>query len=137
MALDGGGGGGGPVGVGNSFTGAAQALEIYGDFGAAYSGQILTNDNVTTHLEFRTGNFILVGSWRGDYFTNTTQDVQWKCYFNDSEIQTMSVDKVSAAASVPVNIVIPSYTIVKITAQNITDSTGILMGTNMTGRIYR
>jgi len=137
MAIGGGGSGGGPVGAGNSFTGAAQALELYGDFGAAYSGQVTTNDNETTHLEFTTGNFIFVGTWRGDYYTNTTQDVQWISYFNDSEIQTMSVDKVSAAASVPVRIIIPSYTIVKITARNITDSTGVLMGTNLTGRIYR
>ena len=38
MALDGGGGGGGPIGVSNTFTGPAEALEIIGDHCYAYSG---------------------------------------------------------------------------------------------------
>ena len=137
MALDGGGGGGGPIGVGNSFTGSAQALELYGDYAAAYSGEVSTNDNETTHLEFQTGNFIFVGSWRPDYYHNASQDCQWTCYFNENKIQVISLSATQTPAATPADIVIPSYTLVKITAFNIIDSTALLLGTNMTGRIYK
>ena len=50
------GGAGNPVG--GSFTGAAEALEVYGDFAAAYSGNIQVNTSAVTHLEFITGNYL-------------------------------------------------------------------------------
>jgi len=59
---DGGPGGAGGAGnpVGNTFTGTASGLDIYGDFCAAYSGQIIANNNTVTCLEFRTGNHLSV-----------------------------------------------------------------------------
>ena len=65
----GGGGGGGIVGVGNSFTGTAQALELVGDHAYAYSGEVQAAssgdiDTATTFLTFTTGNFYTVGKFQ-------------------------------------------------------------------------
>ena len=53
------GGAGNPVG--GSFTGPAEALEIYGDFGAAYSGPQNINTSEQDALAFTTGNYLFVG----------------------------------------------------------------------------
>jgi len=56
----GGGGGGGTLGVGNPFTGPAQALEIIGDHCYAYSGEVpdaASGSAATTMFKFTTGNY--------------------------------------------------------------------------------
>ena len=138
MALDGGGGGGGPVGVSNSFTGVAQALDLYGNFAAAYSGGVSVDNNETTLVEFTSGNFIFVGRWRGDYFENAGDDARWILYFNDGKIQSMTASRnYEAGRESPIDVVIPPYTQVKITAQNITDTSTLELMTSMVGAIYR
>ena len=135
---NGAGGGGGPVGVSNSFTGVAQALDLYGNFAAAYSGGVSVDNNETTLVEFTSGNFIFVGNWRADYFENAGDDVRWVLYFNDSKIQSISSNRnYEAGKEGPVDIVIPPYTQVKITAQNITDTSTLELMTSMMGAIYR
>ena len=135
---NGAGGGGGPIGVSNSFTGVAQALDLYGNFAAAFSGGVSVDNNETTLVEFTSGNFIFVGNWRADYFENAGDDVRWVLYFNDSKIQSISSNRnYEAGKEGPVDIVIPPYTQVKITAQNITDTSTLELMTSMVGAIYR
>jgi len=61
MAILGGGVGGAGNPVGGSFTGPAEALEIYGDFAAAYSGLFPASTTETVELSFTTGNYLFVG----------------------------------------------------------------------------
>ena len=52
------GGAGNPVG--GSFTGPAEALEIYGDFCAAFTGNQAASTTPAEVLKFTTGNYIAV-----------------------------------------------------------------------------
>jgi len=128
-----------------SFTGAAQSLDVYGDFVAAYSGQIATDNSETTLLEYRSPAAIIVVTWDTAYLSTadpagfTSDQYSFKLYFNDATIATMQhYDSSSATrgAGFP-SFVIPAYTNVKVTAQNTTNGTANPCNTLMTGRIYR
>jgi len=66
MQRDGGPGGPGAGGnpTGGSFTGPAQALDIYGDFAAAYTGLQPASTTRFTVLSFTTGNYLFVGEFQ-------------------------------------------------------------------------
>ena len=64
MAIGGGGSGGGPIGVSNTFTGPAEAIEIYGDFAAAYTGLHSASTTTATVLSFTSGNYLFVGEFQ-------------------------------------------------------------------------
>ena len=59
--VGGSGGGGGPVGFSNSFTGAAEAIEVIGEHAYAYSGLQAISETAADHLKFTTGNYYFVG----------------------------------------------------------------------------
>ena len=135
----GGGGGGGIVGVGNTFTGPAEALEIIGDHCYAYSGNITdagTSGPNTTMFNFKTGNFYVVGLFRWD--TNNESpivvDVRIKfngaiiydCEWNSSPTHGLSVN--------PLDVVIPPYTQV---LMEFGASSSCEAAAQLTGRIYR
>ena len=116
MALDGGGGGGGgPVGIANSFTGPAEALELIGDHCYAYSGLVTdagSGSAATTCLKFTSGNFYSVVdiSW-GSNSASSSQDefvtitmngtTVWNTKYTNSEVATNDQ---------PLRVVIPPYT---------------------------
>jgi len=145
MALLGGGVGGAGNPVGGSFTGPAEALEIYGDFAAAYSGALAATTSPQTALSFTTGNYLFVGLLQlnaGVDPANPSTGVSSLC------ITTLNGTKVSvivssAAVSTPETfatvtqpLIIPAYTEVLATV----DSGGGFaydVTVTMTGRIYR
>jgi len=139
MGLDGGGGGGGIFGVGNPFTGPAQALDIYGDFAAAYSGETAISGGAgtanVTMLDFTTGNYIFVGtvSWCGD--AASSADFYTEIKLNGSVIWNATYIAASEGTNdQPLPIIIPSYTRVegKLGSDG---SENVAMV--MVGRIYR
>ncbi len=136
------GGAGNPVG--GSFTGAAQALEIYGDFAAAYSGQIQVNTSAVEHLNFTTGNYLFVGELtchagaKAD--SPASGDVSiFDVSFNNINVFLVKVDaeveKMPSESVVP--IIIPPYTLVSISADSGSASAGFVSSAELTGRIYR
>ena len=137
-APSGGGGGGGPVGFSNSFTGAAEALEIIGDHCYGYSGLLTIDDTETTMLEFTTGNYYSVVRVQFNYpDTDTSNDYRYTTYFAGTVVQSMTVDYGKINYPKEFYIIIPAYTPVKCTAQNMDTSTGRLQIVSITGRIYR
>lgn len=142
MGLDGdGGGGGGILGVGNPFTGAAKAIEVYGDFAVAYSGVVSADNTETTLIESTTGNYLFVGTWLPQYMvaSHTGDDYRFVVYLNNSIVASVIM---AAAADrdafyLQANLIIPAYTQVKIIAQNTTDTTANNVGGILTGRLYR
>jgi len=140
MALDGGGGGGGLVGVSNSFTGAAQALEIMGGHAYGYSG-VLDINVETDMLNFKTGNFYFVGTIQFSYVELAGETFRYRIYLNESIVQSYIDAGGSYAVPQPpanaIDIIIPPYTDVKTTAANIQDSALRLQICSMVGRIYR
>jgi len=141
MGLGGGSGGGTILGAGNSFTGAAKAIEVYGDFAVAYSGVVSADNTETTLIESTTGNFLFVGTWLPQYMvaSQSGDDYRFVVYLNNSIVA--SVIMASAADRdafyLQANLIIPAYTQVKITAQNTSDTSANDVGGILTGRIYR
>ncbi len=145
MAILGGGpGGGGPVGVANSFTGAAQALEIYGDFGAAYSGQVQVNTSAVEHLNFTTGNYLFVGELTITGAINASDPTNGliaipQINFNGVGVMKLKVEtgyeQMPSDAVVP--IIIPAYTEVLVEVTSQVSTAGYTTSANLTGTIHR
>ena len=145
MAILGGGpGGGGPVGVGNSFTGAAQALEIYGDFAAAYTGLQASSTSQYTVFDFTTGNYLFVGVFQvnagqQDDSPGTLDQTMANIKFNGATISRLTTgnDASDMPFSADQPIIIPSYTEV-LTTLDMNQATADTYATaSFTGRIYR
>ena len=139
MALDGGGGGGGgPVGVANSFTGPAQAVEVMGDHGYSYSGSIAVPNTQTDLNSFTTGNFYTVAKWYPIYSEESGDNMQFRIFFNESQIYQTTLDSRLVGSPYQwIELIIPPYTEVLITCDNKSSSSGVSMASNITGRIYR
>ena len=119
-APSGGGGGGGPVGfAGGAFTGPAQALEIIGNYGYAYSGSVQVADSEITLLEFTTGNYIFNGMFNFYKNNDDGQDFQYQVYMNDSVIIGFVEEYSANYRSQDSDIIIPPYTLIKATALSV------------------
>jgi len=141
VALDGGGSGGGPIGSANTFTGSAQALEIVGDNAYAYSGVLDIGGTETDMLNFTTGKFYFVGTVQFNYVELNGYLFSYRFYLNNAILQGYLEPSGSSGDPQPptsiIPIIIPAYTIVKCTAQNLTDGTLQEQVCSMVGRIYR
>ena len=148
MAPIGGPTGGGQAGFGSggSFTGPAEALEIYGDFAAAYSGQQNINTSDVQHLKFTTGNYLFVGELQfngaikfatGDIGGGVTSACQVS--FNDVSLFNLKLD--TAAEDMPteatVPFLIPAYTDVLVEVVSTGTTAEFYTSVNIIGRIYK
>jgi len=143
MGLDGGGGGGGILGVGNSFTGPALALEIQGNHIFGYSGVVNCGNSELDLLNFTTGNYYTVGTWFAHFNQLTTdpvatEDFRFVLYLNESQIATIETsDSQGSSRNTLRDIIISPYTNLRITARNYTGAQTEPVGVVVTGRIYR
>lgn len=142
MAIGGGGSGGGPVGVSNSFTGPAQALELVGDHCFAYSGRLGCTNAPTTMLEFQTGNYYAVVDmqflWLNSSDEYTGDDALMLVYLNDTSVGGMLGGSSHNLGRELTQFVFSPYTDVKVTGENASGaSTEHFMWIMATGRIYR
>ena len=134
----GGGGGGGPIGASNSFTGASTAIELVGDHAYAYSGVQVVTDVEASLIEAQTGNFYFVGKVTFSYPEYNGDNYRYRIYLNDVQIWGIEVGGGTDANLIdPVDIIVPSYTNLKITADNAADPTPVNQVALMSGRIYR
>jgi hypothetical protein len=131
------GGGQSGFGSGGSFTGPAKALDIYGDFAAAYSGIVQSSGTPFNLLDFTTGNYLFVGEWTCYYgVTGSGNDIQFKAKMNGATLIQFNLSDSNDLAEWPTPILIPAYTKVEIEQTN--ENAGAdLIGTSIIGRIYR
>ena len=112
-------------------------IRYIGNWAYAYSGGVSVNNVETDLLNFTSGSGFIVAIWRADYFENAGDDARWILYFNEVKVSSITANRnYEAGRESPVNIIIPPYTIVKITAQNITDTSVLELMTSLTGRVY-
>jgi len=146
MAPIGGPTGGGQAGFGSggSFTGPAEALEIYGDFAGANSGAIQINNSLVTHLDFTSGNYLFVGEFVFNGPNNVSAVTGGavgiaEISFNGVVIMKVKVatDQEDMPCSFTMPILIPSYTEVKVEVQTDSTGAGTTTDVNLVGRIYR
>ena len=130
------GGAGNPVG--GSFTGLASGIELVGDHCYIYTGGVSVDATATNVVSTTTGNYYIVGKWQPINFTGGGDNYQFKAYLNNNEVQ--SVDLVDGNQYTPYQvlfIIIPPYTEVRFTADNVTANNPNDVGVSLTGRIYR
>ena len=136
------GGGGGPVGTGNSFTGASASLELVGDFAYAYSGTYPADSNSHSVFSFTTGNFIFVGKFKVNGALNP---ISGSVANANGELKiagtTIAVGPMNTALDnnyfFEQDIIIPPYTEVEGLINFFETDSNDLATATITGRIYR
>ena len=140
MALIGGGGAGNVAG-GNP-SGIGTGLNYIGDHAYAYSGGIDVDENVTSLLKFTTGGLYVKGRFQPQYFVanagQATEDYRFAVKFDSQEVSSTLIAEGTDRDAFynVVNLIIPPYTKVEITAANVTDTNTRAVGAIVTGRVY-
>ena len=144
MALLGGGVGGAGNPVGGSFTGPAQALEIYGDYATALSGMFEANTAEQTMLDFTSGNYLFVGrvTFTGFVKPSAPQGGSIGAALvslngNNVAILKNDGDNETQPTISYCELIIPAYTEVKVTCEANADDADNLGSVIMTGQIIR
>tara|TARA_Y100000296_G_scaffold56068_1_gene64309 strand:+ start:139 stop:564 length:426 start_codon:yes stop_codon:yes gene_type:complete len=137
-------GGGPPIGsTGGTFTGPAEALEIYGDFAAAYTGLQASNTTKFTVLSFTTGNYLFVGEFQlngavGEDDPTDIQKTSATIKLNGAGVSliTSGQGDVDALMSQTQALLIPAYTQVTVEFDMANTTSAVASG-SLIGRIYR
>ena len=129
---------GGPVGGGNQFTGASSTLiEYVGDFAYAYSGAIGIDDTETTMLEAKNGTKMIIAKFQFGNLLQTGLDYHFAIYLNDAVIQAVVFNQANVTPMIPIELIIPAYTIIKVTGDNRESGASKDWSLSMVGRTYR
>ena len=127
-----------PVGSSNSFTGAAQALEVIGDHAYAMSGSFASaggGSADTTYLSFTSGNYYLVATLQIFEKTAGSHERFSEVSFNGINIIEIKGDgNPDWLENFPIDLIIPPYTEVQVDAGS-TDAAPF--SAVLVGRIYR
>jgi len=148
MQRDGGPGGAGGAGnpTGESFTGPAQALEIYGDFAAAYTGLQAAATTSFEVLSFTTGNYLFVGKFQLNAAVDDddpSEIIQSTAMikFNGAAISLVTTGNQSASYGTPMSVLqtvlIPAYTQVSVEFDMASAHVDKYASGSLIGRIYR
>jgi len=130
-------GGGNPLG-GQNPTGIGSSLNYIGKHAYLYTGGITVINAEKNLAQFDTaGNSYLVGSWQPQLMENTGDDFHFKLYFNDQLVaSTVTTSTKDYAPFEEIEIIIPTDTRVKLTAENVSSSSPVLIGSIITGEVY-
>jgi len=132
------------LGVSNTFTGPAEALEIYGNFAAAYTGLQASTTTAFTVLSFTTGNYLFVGEFQLNGAVDAADPTQTKqtnatIKLNGTAVSLITSGNVSIDAPMTVTqaLLIPPYTEVTVEFDMDGTNTNILASASLIGRIYK
>ena len=132
-----GGGGAGNV-AGSNPAGIGSSLNYIGDYAYAYSGEIPVDNTETNLLDFTNGGEYIVCKIQFNAAHGAGDDYVFKVYFNGEVVQRYlyaeTVDR--GVPDQPLYLIIPSYTHVQCSAQNVTDTSSNNQIVAITGRVY-
>ena len=96
------------------------------------------DDNETDMVNFSSGSGYIVGQVMFNYVANTGEDFMFRIYFNNIQVQGNIQGKhdYDAKFESDIKIIIPPFTAVRLTGQNLTNNTGRDMIASLTGRVY-
>ena len=120
-----------------TFLGPNKGLSISGEYAFAYNGGDVAGTELTL-LEFTTGKYTLVGSWQGYYYESPYgEDFRFVLYLNGAKVEAFTTEaSIRGTSRSLLEVIIPPLTRVKITSENVTDTTAREMLTSLTCRIY-
>jgi len=123
-----------------TFLGPNKGLSIAKDHAYGYSGVLDINGTETSMLEFTSGDFYFVGTVQFNYVELNGYLFAYRFYLNNAILQGYLEPSGSSGDPQPptsiIPIIIPPNTVVKCTAQNLTDNTLQEQVCSMVGRIY-
>ena len=128
------------LGVSNSYTGPAQALELIGDHIYGYTGEITVTDSVSDLTDFTTGNYYSYINITPSSTTASNDDYIMKVRLNDNLVYQSTFSNTFQSnpyGYFPVQIIVPAYTNVKIQLNNNSSSTGTGWLISIVGTIHR
>jgi len=130
-------GAGNPTG-GSNPAGTGTALNYLGEHAYAYSGSIGVTNTETTLLDFNTGSNYIVGNFEAinGFNGSTNDDYLWLLSMDDQAVMALNLTSSKDLDSNPLAIIIPPFTRVIVTCQNVTDTSSHDMGACITGRVY-
>ena len=137
MPLVGGGGAGNTAGGNPSGTGSS--LNYIGNHVYGYSGTVTYNNNFTTCLDHTTGNEYIQCRVYWSFSEAGNDNVEMQIFMNDELIfanEALNLVASEPYATTYVDILIPSFTRIKIGALNATDTTTHPVNVTLTGRTY-
>ena len=113
-------------------------IRYVGKYAYAYSGTVTVTNTETDLLNFTSGSGLIDATIQFNYAVNSGDDFQYKIYFNDVEVQTYIVANAGQYTSpdISMRLVIPPFTAVRCTADNIEGATGRLQIVSLAGRVY-
>ena len=122
-----------------SIASVGKGIRYIGQYCYAYSGQVNVANIELSLLEFTTGSGIIVGEMQVGSNNAENEDYEVKIYFNDLVIFSNTFHQqgatyVDIASAVP--LIIPPFTMVKATMDNIADTDERRWTIGLTGRVY-
>jgi len=139
MPLVGGGGAGNTAGGNPSGTGGS--VNYIGEHAYANSGLLTINNNETALLDFTTGPQYIVAKIQFNYAVSgsANDDYAYRVKFDSQIIQEYVVTGATSGRDPtdnPLFCIIPPYTRIECTAQNVTDTSSNVQVVVLTGRVY-
>jgi len=121
-----------------SVASVGPSIRYIGNWVYAYSGIVSVNNIETTLLEFTTGAGIIATKIQFNMLSAAGDDYQYRIKFNDQVVQSYLVTEASDRGKPDnkMSLVIPPFTLLTATAQNITDTSGADQIVSLAGRVY-
>jgi len=122
-----------------SIASTGRTLRSVGSFIYGYSGAVDCDNTETDLINSNSGTGVIYAEIFFDYLESAgTEDFLFRVYLNDLLIYAYTKDQATDAS--PGNwfpkLIVPPFSHLKITAQNITDTTPREMAVGVTGRVY-
>ena len=132
------GGGGAPNVAGSNPAGTGTSLNYIGNYAYAYSGEVGVDNNTTTLLEFETGSQSVVGQFAIQNGSGSGDDMRYILSFNGERVCHVysGSSDVFNQFQFPIDIIIPAFTTVLLTAQNVVGSSERSHTVTLTGVVF-
>ena len=129
------GGGGSPNVAGSNPSGTGTSLNYIGDHVYAHSGAVDANNNATTLVEATIGAHYVVAEITCNAAEDTSVEYMFLIYLDDEQVMGIQTENDSNIAN-RFKVIIPAFAKLKITAQNVSNTTTNGMCAVVTGRVY-
>ena len=117
-------------------------IRYVGNYAYAYSGAVTVADTETTCLNFTTGSGYWIAKWELHYTDNgakpiiATEDFAFWLYLNNNIILILNASSSAGFITAKPEIIIPPFTEVKVSAQNVTNNSDHWVFATLVGRVY-